>query len=489
MLSWDEPLKDQIRFVTKPCWFEKPKEREQGTGNGEQAKATTETASAEPPLIPIMISEVTARQLGVSPQAVDAGGAVVEMNQRRFRVLAIFQGDSLDLVRDLDGKPILPFDVGGMKTVRKTKANEVIAEDDDPRIAGERIVLAPPATLDIDIPHGQWRLTSVAVEMGGLGYKDARGWIDRHLEETAVPTWYGLDGVAYYGKRTRESSFAGGLALVIPLLIAALTVLATMRGSVYERQNEIFVYNALGIAPRYVFAMFFAEAFVYAVVGSVLGYVLSQATGRVLTDLGWTGGLAMTFTSIRTIYASLAIMGAVFISTYFPARTAMEISMPAEEAGWTLKEPEGDELAFDLPFTFNQRDRIAILSFFHRYFQDHGEGGGGPFFAAPPACGIREAAEGPVPEIATVVWLKPFDLGVSERLVISLPRDPETGEFIARIRLTRLSGTREAWMRLNHRFVGRIRRHFLYWRAVGPDERAEMFEESKATLESSVVPS
>ena len=31
-----------------------------------------------------------------------------------------------------------------------------------------------------------------------------------------------------------------------------------MRGSVYERREEIFVYNAVGIAPRYVFAMFFS---------------------------------------------------------------------------------------------------------------------------------------------------------------------------------------------------------------------------------------
>jgi hypothetical protein len=90
-----------------------------------------------------------------------------------------------------------------------------------------------------------------------------------------------------------------------------------------------------------------------------------------------------------------------------------------------------------------------------------------------------------VPRISTVIWLKPFDLGVSERLVILLPKDPETGEYIARIHLTRLSGTREAWMRLNHPFVARVRRHFLYWRAVGPEERAEMFNEARAMLEAS----
>ena len=128
--------------------------------------------------------------------------------------------------------------------------------------------------------------------------------------------------------------------------MAALTVLNTMRGSVYERRDEIEVYNAVGIAPRYIFLMFFAEAFVYAVVGTVLGYLLSQGTGRVLTMLDLTGGMNMTFTSITTIYASLAVAAAVFISTYFPARSAMTIAKPTDDAGWRLPEPEG------------QRDRI-----------------------------------------------------------------------------------------------------------------------------------
>ncbi len=86
---------------------------------------------------------------------------------------------------------------------------------------------------------------------------------------------------------------AGLLDMLIPLIIAALTVLNTMKGSVYERRDEIAVYNAVGIAPRYIFFMFIAEAFVYAVVGSMLGYLLSQGTGRLLSALDLTGGMNM----------------------------------------------------------------------------------------------------------------------------------------------------------------------------------------------------
>jgi hypothetical protein len=286
-------------------------------------------------------------------------------------------------------------------------------------------------------------------------------------------------------------TLAGLLELLVPLLIAGLTVLNTMRGSVYERRSEIYVYNAVGIAPRYVVVMFLAEAFVYAVVGSVLGYLLSQGVGRALTVLGMTGGLNMTFTSIATIYASLAIAAAVFVSTWFPARSAMEIASPAEESGWKLPEPQGDVLAFDLPFNFDWRDRVAVLAFFERWLNEHGEGSDGRFFAEPPRMGLAAAPDpvtgALVPEMRGTIWLKPFDLGVSQQARITTPFDPETEQFKARLELERRNGTRESWLRLNHSFVAAMRRHFLHWRAVTDEDRAEMFGIAKRSLEDSTA--
>jgi hypothetical protein len=264
--------------------------------------------------------------------------------------------------------------------------------------------------------------------------------------------------------------------------------LNTMTGSVYERREEIFVYNAVGIAPRYIFIMFMAEAMVYAIVGSVLGYLFSQGIGRILTELGWTGGMDMTYASLSTIYASLTIMAAVFVSTYFPARSAMEIAKPADETGWKLPEPEGDTLTFDLPFNFLSQARMAILIFFDRYLLDHAEGGMGSFSAATPRLVTEPSeTEGPIPSLATTIWLKPFDLVVSQKFVISLPRDQDTGQFKARISITRLSGTRESWLRLNKPFVLLVRRHFLHWRAVGQAEQEEMFVEARTKFEREVL--
>jgi hypothetical protein len=466
-----EPLREKLDFVGPRAWFDA------GRMTGPSG------------LLAVLIPDTMAGVLGITPEAVGRGGAVVRINGRDCEVRGIFKAVSLETASDLDGLDLRPFDIKLLpEVVESGRSREILAKETDPRIPAGRMVIFPLGDLGLNVQGGVPVNSSVAISMPGVPYREAAEQTNAFMEQTAQPLFYGLDGVAYRGKRTRETSLEGLMDLLIPLIIAGLTVLNTMKGSVYERRDEIYVYNAVGIAPRYIFFMFIAEALVYAVVGSVLGYLLSQGVGRVLTELGWTGGLNMTYTSLSTIYASLTIMAAVFISTWFPARSAMEIAKPADDAGWSLPEPEGDTLAFDLPFTFRARERMAVLSFFDRYLLDHAEGSAGLFYAGTPHFALAEEAQGPVPSLVATVWLKPFDLAVSQSLGISLPVDPETGQFKARITLTRLSGTRESWLRLNHTFVGLVRRHFLHWRAVTPDECGELFREAKEKFEAQLQP-
>jgi hypothetical protein len=439
---------------------------------------------------PVILSHAMADTLGISVETVEAGEAVeIEINGELFPVCGVFDGRVLDALLDLDGQTLLPFDVKALRELNRLDHTKIIASEDAVRLSGDDVILAPGG-FGFPIPNSDERILSVAVVFpDDFSPRDGRDEIQQYMEQSGRLTYFGLDGFSFLGKRAREGSFVGLVDMLIPLIIAAITVLNTIRGSVYERKEEIFVYNAVGIAPRHIFFMFFAEAFVYAVVGSVLGYILSQGTGRLLTVVGLTGGLNMTFTSLGTIYASLTIAASVFISTWFPARTAMKIASPSEDLGWRLPEPDGDRLRFCLPFTFDWHDRIAVLEFFKRYFVDHGEGSSGAFFAGVPVLGIGDETDplngdGFIPTIAAPVWLKPFDLGVSQELKIAMPTDSETGEFVADITLTRQSGTLENWKRLNHVFVGLVRTHFLHWRAVSQDERASMFTEARRELES-----
>jgi hypothetical protein len=94
---------------------------------------------------------------------------------------------------------------------------------------------------------------------------------------------------------------------------------------------------------------------------------------------------------------------------------------------------------------------------------------------------------GLVPGVTATIWLKPFDLGVSQRLEITLPTDPQTGEFIATITLTRLSGNSSAWDRAVKPFLTVLRKQFLTWRAARMDERAEMYQEASGLLATCAI--
>lgn len=475
-----EPMRHQIRMLTDTPWFEKE----------------YEAGSIEP--VPIFIPSVMADRLSIHARDVEDKGVTAWLNGVEVLIRGLFDAEAYNRMTDLDGIPLLPYDNSALDQIAavsgpgNTWGSGSSIPWDAPKISAELAILAPTGK-NFPVPEGEGGVFSIAVSMPDANYREAWTVIEEHMEQTGDPLYYGLDGVAYHGQKGRKQTLSGFIDLLIPLIIAALTVLNTMRGSVYERKDEIYVYNSVGIAPRYVFFMFLAEAFVYAVVGSILGYILSQGTGRILTALDFTGGLNMTFTSLTSVYASLLIFAAVLVSTYFPARSAMEIASPSEEGHWKLPEAEGDELNFDLPFTFHFHGRVGIMAFLNRWFDDHGEGGAGRFFAGTPEMSVLEEIDPQgdtacIPALHTTIWMKPFDLAVSQRLTIAMPPDPSTGEYRVRLAFRRLSGTHDSWRRLNQPFVAQLRRQFLHWRAASSEEQNELFAEGRRLLEASIEP-
>ena len=445
-----------------------------------------EENAGKPPAL--LIPERMAEELGISRRALDREPVVVSVNGAPCRVTGIFYADTLEELVDLDGHDLLPFDIESMPDVVIEKGR-ALAEADAPRVTASSIVISHESLGSVPFAHEN--INSIAVNMEGVRYADARQAVDEYLEHTRQAAFFGLDGVAFQGTRTRRTTAEGAIDLIIPLILAALTVLNTMRGSVYERRDEIYVYNSVGIAPRYVFFMFFAEAFVYSVIGSVLGYLMSQSVGRFLMEMGWNGGLNMTFTSLNTVYASLALTAATFASTYFPARMAMELAAPAEESGWSLPEPADGSIRLALPFTFSRQESLAVLEFVDRFLQDHGEGGSGRFYSGMPSLAVRpetlDRHAALIPSLTADLWLKPYDLGVSQSLCIGMVPDPATNLIQATVELTRRSGTHAAWVRLNHGFMSALRRQFLHWRAVSRAEQQELFQVARKRLEATAT--
>ena len=433
--------------------------------------------------------------LQIRSRDVQAGTAIVKAEGTEFKVAGIFEGAALDQIQDLDGQSLCPIDIVAGYKPTQAAASETNVESPTqvpeaaPRLAGDQVVIVPYAS--IPVASTSWRLGSIAIKLTGpageeVDYSDARQIIDLVKEQTGEPAYYGLGGFAFYGVKLRMGSLTGLLDMVLPIIIAAITVLNTMRGSVYERKNELYVFNAVGLAPNHILWLFMAEACVYAVVGTVGGYLLAQGVGTGIRVFGLTAGITMNYSSISGIVVCLIIMATVFISSLFPARMAARLAAPAETMTRRRTTTEGDVMELELPFTFNRRDRVAIMPYFMDWFDNFGEGSSGLFFCSPPQCGIRMGETGQaVPYVKSTTWLKPYDLGVSQNVELVIRRDPDTGDNIAFVVMTLLSGDHASWERCNHKFIGMLRKRFLTWRAISDEDRDALLERARKLLDKS----
>ncbi len=496
VLSWNEPQFSHIDqyLITKNTWFPRPP-----VTSEEKAAALS---SGYKMVNYVMLPEEVAKKLEISVDDVNSGKKpIVTIRNEDYEVLGIFDSIALSKHAGLDGQSIMPYDLNSIQTLgRSSVGDKFVLPFNIARLPGSLVILTNKAPIldsgkeeeimiscSIGLPSDPYTLIPGGLEHLGISNSEQRGVVAQYLERVGVPGYYAIDGYAYSGQRTRGRRNEGIIALIIPLLLAALTVFNTMRGSVYERQDEIYVYNAVGIAPNHIFFMFMAEACVYAVIGALAGYLLSQIVGSLLTTLGLTTGLNMDYSSIETIWASVILVASVLFSTIIPARAAARMALPSDEMNWAIPQAEGDMMKITLPFTFTAHDRVAVMSYFYRWLDANGEGSSGSFHCSPPQISfieeeLEEGGVGLVPRIETTVWLKPYDQGVSQRLTITLPTDPETKEYIAYATIERLSGTMSGWLRAVMPFLGSLRKQFLSWRAVSDVERSEMFAEAKEML-------
>jgi hypothetical protein len=384
----------------------------------------------------------------------------------------------------------LPIDVlsarppGQQQAPTTSAESETAIPENVPRLSGRHVIITP-----FDAMPAQERVASIAVSLHGLDYSAARKTITAHLERTGQMAYYGIDGIAFYGGKMRMGSLQGFVDLLLPIFLAALTVLNTMRGSVYERRTELYVFNAVGLSPTHIRWLFIAEASVYAVVGVVGGYLVAQAVGTLVKAFGLTAGLSINYSSLSCVVVSIVIMAVVFVSSLFPARMAARLAAPAETMTRERKSATGDVIELDLPFTFNRRDRVAIIPYFVDWFADYGEGSAGEFFCSPPQCGVRdENRDGVAPFVQTTTWLKPYDLGVSQRVELVVRHDPQTNDNVATVIMTRQSGDRESWERCCHAFIGLLRKRFLTWRAIATVDRDLLLERGRGLLDKSKQP-
>jgi len=279
------------------------------------------------------------------------------------------------------------------------------------------------------------------------------------------------------------TSFSGMGNLFIPILIAALIVLNTMLGAVYERVKEIGIYSAVGLAPVHVAFLFIAEACVYAVIGGILGYLIGQMTAWALVKWNLLGGLTLNYSSTSTVTSTLIVMIVVLGSTIYPAIKASRMAVPDIERKWKLPEPEGDEWHFDLPFTVLLEESLGMNIFLRDYFDAHADESASDFYTDQVNFERKKRSTGEDEfAIEMMVWLAPYDLGVSQRISLkTVPAEEKEEKDLYKIFLQvhRESGEIASWKRVNRRFLNLLRKQFLLWRTFNVEIRNEFHERGR----------
>ncbi len=255
------------------------------------------------------------------------------------------------------------------------------------------------------------------------------------------------------------TSIEGLSSLIMPAIIAALIVLHTMMGSVYERFREIGVYSSVGLVSAHISFLFLAEACVYAVLSVVFGYL--QGTGKVLLGFDLLAGVSLNYSSTAAVVSATIIIAVVLLSALYPAMAASRIAVPDVVRRWTIPEAEGNVLRFVFPFTVNETNVDSLCGYLYSQCASYNDESVGGFYTDQTRIVTRQVVNGPLQSVQLGLWLAPFDLGVSQYLEISVHPSATTAIHEVEVYVERLSGPMAHWHRLNQDFALKLRRQFL----------------------------
>lgn len=422
----------------------------------------------------------------------DVGSMEVKIGGGSYAVIGVLDTSFKD-IKDLDGEELTPVDyllmqqqhARGLQMGGETLEGEL---QKYLHLTPQSIAILP---YEVVMNMGG-NLKSVAVRMEG-SQEEVTLTANKELEKImadlmpriALDVFVGNTATndAFLYSSIGMTSFSGMTNLFIPVLIAALIVLNTMLGAVYERVREIGIYSAVGLAPVHVAFLFIAEACVYAIIGGILGYLLGQSIAWALVNWGLLAGLTLNYSSMSTVSSTIVVMLVVLGSTIYPAVKASRMAVPDIERKWRLPEPDGDNWHFDLPFTVLSEEALGLNIFMRDYFDAHADESASDFYTDQVNFQRKKRPTGEEEySVDMMVWLAPYDLGVSQRIeLITVPAEETEEEDLYKIYLQvyRESGEIASWKRVNRRFLNLLRKQFLLWRTFNVAVRNEFHERGR----------
>jgi hypothetical protein len=433
-----------------------------------------------------IIPEAMAKKLNIKTE--DVGHVYIEVFGDNLKVIGIIDSNRFKKCVDLDGEPITPVDYllmqeqQAQQQQQQAKGGRMSAEQlrEYIHLAADQVLIVP---YDFIINAGG-NLRCVAIAVGDP--VKVKTHLDDLIQRIELNIYSGIGGRTYLCSAVEATSLHNMNELIIPILIAAAIVLNTMLGSVYERTHEIYIYSSLGLAPTHIAFLFIAEAMVYAVVGAVAGYLFGQIMAKLLVSMNALHGLNLNYSSVSTVWSTLIIMATVLLSVIYPARRASDIAMPGIERTWSLPEPKDDAIEMMLPFTMTGDQALGVNAFLQEYLAAHADYSLGHFSTADISLTTIQTERGEGYELGLMVWLAPYDLGVSERLHLQTVLTEDAEVYAVKAVIARESGDEASWLRVTRNFVNMLRKQFLLWRTFPVGLKAEYSQRGKRVLEGEV---
>lgn len=425
-----------------------------------------------------ILPDEVANRIGITPDQV--GVATMHMMGVSYRVIGLIDTKGWSDLRDLDDERITPIqfqsegapaggEFGGVFNMTAGDHVDafntlILPYDRIIEINGRlRSIALVPKSLDSTDPFYQ-KMDSLTTASKDNPFYSA---VEAFLSRLSIAMFIGRGDQVTVFSSIGVTSVSGLERLIMPIIIAALLVLNTMMGAVYERFREITVYSAVGLAPSHISALFFAEAFVFATIGVVIGYLLGQVTTMLLTTFDVMQGLNLNYSSVAAVNSSIIVIVVVMLSAAYPAKKAAEMSVQDVSRRWTLPPPDGDLWAFEFPFTVSSVEALGLSAYMTRVFRAH-QHGVAEGFVADGARLKRDNGTGPPAYcLEASTWLAPFDLGVSQwtRLLVS-PMEDDPTMYRIDMELQRKSGDISSWTSRNRAFLKILRKRFLVWRTM-----------------------
>jgi hypothetical protein len=420
------------------------------------------------------------------------GQASLTFHGQELSVVGIIDEERFRYIKDLNGRALLPvlLEDKGEGSQSLEARDEAPGQDDtgityiDPAqllilpVGVARNLGAEPFSISVrfndgapmwDIMHRVLMVTSAKFFLGSR-----QAFTSGERGEVKTPA-----GVYYIGSNYR-TSIGGASRLIIPLIIAGTIILNTMLGSVYERRNEIAVYNAVGLNPTHIGLFFLAEAFVYGVIGSVAGYLIGQVLALGLKYFEIVKDINVNFSSLMVVYVIFFTVSLVLLSTLYPAHVATRTAVPSGKRKWSLPRHDGTTMLVPFPFIYQPNVVAGVMFYLQEYFARYTEASLGEQIAQ-----LAEVVSGTDGQgrdtyrLRYHIALAPYDLGVTQRVEFSAAYDDVVQSYRVMMTITRVSGQDSNWVTTNRPFLERMRRHLLQWRNLDPTQHAAYRERAK----------